>query len=264
MPQMPKPPVNVEILEHDVDQGIPETPSHKIGRYRGLVGLVFLALFSYAISLVATAPASLLTRLANVPAAVTSLSGSVWHGQAMLIGGHIARWSVVPLASLSQAALIIQWSLLGPGTQLQGDASLRPNRVSVNDIEGRASWQLVNAILPNLPITCEAEARIVIERAVFSEATKDVAGELRSGPSVCTRVSATPAQAVEVPPLLAVATLTPDGSQIEVTSVADPATPLARVALTARNTLVLTMLPAGARLVPGMPSSGATTLEIPL
>jgi hypothetical protein len=137
------------------------------------------------------------------------------------------------LDSLSHAALTLEWSLEGSGTQLEGSASLQPNRISVNGAEGRASWRLVNSLVPDLPITCEAQARVAIERAVFSETIKGLAGELRSGPSVCVGRGTTPVQPVEVPPLLAVATLEADSSRVEVTTVEDKATPLARATLTA-------------------------------
>lgn len=264
MPQMPKSSANAKISESDVGQGMAEASPQKTGRYRGAIGILLLALFTYGVSLIATAPANVLTRLVNMPAAVTSVSGSIWRGQAMLAGGHATQWSVGPLASFRHAALAIRWSLQGPGTHLQGNASLRPGMVSVKDVEGRISWQLVDAIAPGLPITCEAQARVAIERLVFKDTIEDMAGELRSGPSVCASVNGKPAQTGEVPSLLAIAKMTPDGSQLEITTVADEATPLARATLTAQDTLVLTLLSAGAGLVPGMPSSGETTLEFPL
>lgn len=260
---MPKSPANAKISMHDADPDKGETPSSKTGRYRGLIGLLILALLSYAISLAATAPASLVTRLVKMPPAVTSLSGSVWHGQAMLVGGHIARWSVMPLASLGQAALVAQWSLQGPGTQLQGNARLRTNGASVNGVGGRASWRLIAALGSTLPIACEAQARVAIEQAAFGETLETLEGELRSGPAVCAATNATSAQPVEVPPLQAVATTTADGVRVDVTTAAE-ATLLARATLNAQNTLVLTLMPAGARLVPGMPTSGETILEVPL
>ncbi len=141
---------------------------------------------------------------------------------------------------------------------------MHPSRVIVNNVLGRTSWQLINSLVPGLPVTCDAQARVAIEHAVFSDTLKGLAGEVRSGPSVCASIGTSPGQSVEVPPLLAVATLATDSSHIKVTTLADATTPLARATLTAQNTLALTILPAGASLIPGMPTSGETSLEYPL
>lgn len=200
-----------------------------------------------------------------MPAAITSLSGSIWHGQATLVGGHVAQWSVLPWASLGHAALVAQWSLQGPGTQLQGSASLRSNSLRASAVDGRASWRLVSALAPTLPVTCDLQARVAINEVVIVGNTLETLdGEVRSGPALCAANGAGASEPVEVPPLRALATTDEQGPRVNVTSADDAATPLARATLSAQNTLALTLLPRGAKLIPGMPSSGETLLEIPL
>lgn len=233
------------------------------GRWRALLGLGILAIVAYAATLVATAPARVALLVIDPPPALQRLSGTVWSGEAMLDGGLVASWRVDPLASLLSGAVRADWTLAGADTRLSGAARLSPSTSELRDVEGVAGWSLVRAAMPQAGLECDANARVSIARLRLEGGAIKGAGELTSPPGVCRPAGQDDADPVETPALRADMRTTEAGLELTLFAQADPTTALGALSLAPDGPLIITVHPAGARLVPGMPSSADSVLELP-
>lgn len=247
----------------DDDQIAFRHPSRS-GQTGAAVGLLLLFVVAYAVSLTSTAPARLIGRLTTLPPTLTGLSGTIWNGSALLAGTLAIRWEIAPVRSVLRGSLVGDWSLRGSDTSLQGRAALRSRHIVLEDVDGRAGWTLVSAISPTLAISCDATARVSIRKLAFGDDEKIVIGEVQSAPGTCVSLTGVPPEPVGAPPLIATAIQDGGVSRFRVTTAADPGTILTDASLTKDGDFSLTVYPAGARLVPGMPTSGATTIELRL
>lgn len=214
---------------------------------------------AYGGALVVTAPASVLSRVVEIPPTVTGLAGTVWQGQAVVAGGIAAAWQVDIFGSLQSGALVADWTLTGADSRLSGRASGAPGRAEVTDVSGVAGWSLLAAAMTDLPAQCNLSARVEIEKAKLGPGVVSGRGKLTSPPMVC----ATEAGEISVP--ATTTTLTPiEGGVRLVAETREDGVRLGSVDLLARGWMIATLEPAGAQLIPGMPSSAATVVEMPL
>lgn len=186
----------------------------------------------------------------------------MWNGRAILKGGYELEWTVMPLTSLARFGLAAEWTLVGGDSRLAGRALLRPNSATLDGVEGRAGWGLARLALPGLTLECDGSAAMTLARVVLERDRQGAEGAIRTGPAVCVDAASPAPQAVEAPPLTAVATMDDAASFVSIATVADPATRLADLSVRDR-VLVVTIHPAGARLVGSLPASGPITLEYP-
>lgn len=218
---------------------------------------------AYMSSLIATAPAQVLSRVVDVPPAMQTLSGKLWNGRATLEGGLQVGWQISPWRSLVGMAIHMDWDLRAPDTQLEGHVRISRSDVAVRDVKGVAGWRLVDAVLPGLPFRCDPTARVDVSEAGFSRTTYTVeivaAGSLLTGPGACMDDKGT----TNIPALRGEAATVAGDLSIKVRPRDDPATELGTILLKRTGTLVVTVQPAGARLVPGLPSSAPTVIEMP-
>lgn len=234
-------------------------------RWRNAALLAALALVAYAVALAATAPARALAWLLELPPQVRQLSGTVWRGEAVLSDGLVASWTVDPLASLPALALDLAWRLDGPDTRLAGAALIGISGTRVSAVDGVAGWSLVRAALPGLALACDPTARIRLDRAGVDAGRLSAVGEIVSAPGVCRGPAATPAAPpVAVPALRGRVATAADGVHLEIERRDGPGERLAEILVTPDGRMVATIQPAGARLVPGMPASAASVIEMPL
>ena len=222
----------------------------RVTRWR--VILLGIGVAAYALGLVAMLPAE-----AAAPDERDAV-GTVWNGQMALDGGFAAGWRTQVFASIANLSLAQRLRVMGPQTELNGQALVRPGRVLIRDMEGLASARLINAIAPGLPFACDADMRVVIG-ALALKGRPAGAGEVRISPGDCT-----PAGGGTPSPLPAltgtfsadaeatILTLTREGSAEALT--------LARV--TPAGALTLQVEPAGVGIVPGVtaPVAIETTL----
>jgi Type II secretion system (T2SS), protein N len=225
--------------------------------------VLLLGLGACAFGLVATVPVAMVARIAGVALPVDMvLSGTLWHGRAQ-IAGHTATWDLRPTASLTTASLATHLQIAGPGTDVQGDVTLRPGRITVAQLTGPAAWPLLAAALPGLEIRCDAVATLAMNDIAISAATRRARGQINVAAGTCDRVDGT-VTGVAVPALLAQIATDTDGITGVVTAVADPATPLARATLTPSDRLQITIHRAGAAMVPGLPNTADSQIDLPL
>ena len=225
---------------------------------------MLIALLAYGVALIATAPASVATRFVAMPPAVVALSGTIWNGEALLRGGARAQWGVRKLASLASFALTLDWTVEGAGTRLAGRAALRPGGGALSDVAGAAGWDLVRAFAPDPPVACDLSVRIELPALGFDGTAFAGGGVLRSGPGRCTRTAGSGAAPVELPPLTARIDAEQGDLRIQATPTETPDLGLGAARLTPAGALTLTIEPAGARLIPGMPTGGATEITLEL
>jgi hypothetical protein len=208
-------------------------------------------------------PVAMVARIAGLVLPVdTVLSGTLWHGRAQ-IAGHVAAWDLQPMASLTTASLVTRVQITGPGTDVQGDVTLRPGRVTVAQLNGPAAWPLLAAALPGLKIRCDAVATLAMNEIAISAAIRTARGQISVAAGTCDRLDGT-VTGVAVPALVAQIATDTDGITGIVTAVADPATPLARATLTPGDRLQITIHRAGAAMVPGLPNTADSQIDLPL
>ena len=177
-------------------------------------------------------------------------------------GGHEVTWTALPGLSLWKFGLAADWRLSGPGTDLAGRIVLYPGGVDVGPLTGVAGWPVVAAALPGLPISCTGQARFAaVDLRLGADRTG--AGTVTAPASVCTRVDGQ-TDPVSVPALHALISTEPDTVQVLVTPQDGARVALLTAQLTSANRLVVTIHRDGAKLVPGMPSTADSELDLPL
>ncbi|MBC8129407.1 MAG: type II secretion system protein N [Rhizobiaceae bacterium] len=224
--------------------------------------ILFLALLgstTYAVSLAASVPASLVASQVELPEQIIDVSGTIWNGQAILRGGYELKWQVLPFWSLFHLAFDADWTLTGVDTRLNGRASLW-TRSAVTSVDGRAGWGLARMAFPGTTIACDGSLALALSRVAIANDRQGAVGSLRSGPSVCTGIVTE--AAIEVPALTGTATMDAEGSRLSVAATAVPGVPLADLRIAAR-VLSATLHPEGSRLTGALPTSGPITVEYP-
>lgn len=222
----------------------------KVTRWR--VILVGVGVGAYALGLIAMLPAEVVTPDGS------DVVGTVWNGEMALEGGFAVAWQAQSLASITNLSLAEGLRVMGPQTELNGQALVRPGRVLIRNMEGLASARLITALTPSMPFVCDADMRVAIA-ALALKGQPAGAGEFRISPGDCTPVgggapSPLPALTgtLSADAQATVLTLTREGS----------ADALARVRVTPTNALTLQVEPAGVGIVPGVsaPLAIETTL----
>lgn len=197
------------------------------------------------------------------PIAASRLSGTVWQGRMVVDGGHGVTWNTRVAASLAAWAWVADWRLTGPGTELSGGVVLRRAGGSVGPVSGVASWPVVAALMPDLPITCDGQATFVAVAVTVDGALRTGSGSVAVPAATCAR-SDGQGGAVPVPALRSDVHTLPDSVQAVVTAQEGTGVQLVTARLTAADRLVLTIHKAGAELVPGMPATADSELDLPL
>ncbi len=195
--------------------------------------------------------------------ATSRLSVTVWRGQMQLDGGHTATWTARPGASLWAFGLAADWRVTGPGTDLAGPIVIRPGAVDLGPVSGAAAWPLIAALMPGLPITCTGQARLSAVAVRLAEAERTGAGTVTSPDAECRRLDGQSGP-VPAPALHAQISTQPDAVQILVTPQVGARVALLTARLTNADRLVVTIHPDGAALVPGMPATADSEIDLPL
>jgi hypothetical protein len=162
------------------------------------------------------------------------------------------------LRELWRGQVVADADVAGPGTQLSGALALSPWQVSAREWSGRAAAGLL-ALAPGLPaLSCSMHAVVAVDRLALRRRSVLAEGTVQVAEGTCTDESGGehPVPAM----VLGLSTEGPDARAVLATADA-AATPLASLTVTADRRLLIRIEPDGALLVPGMPSSAATTLE---
>ena len=150
--------------------------------------------------------------------------------------------------------------LTGPRSLLTGVLGGGLTGIGVSGLDGRLGPEVL-ALIPggDAPV-CDSTAVIQGVGLRHSRGGAGAQGSITITEGVCTRPGATPMQV----PALSIDLTSDQGTALaRAQTRADPDTLLAEARLAA-DRLFLQLEPAGARLVPGLPSSAATILEYPL
>ncbi len=202
-------------------------------------------------------PAALLSSLLALPPQVEAVAGTLLAGRADLKGGYRLDWQLRPWSlALNRAEGELQ--LVGADTRLEGWGVVTPFGVELRDLRGRAGAGLL-ALVPGAPVTgCSMAATVDLARLGWGAGRATALGSLRTPAGNCTDIAGR-----EVPLPAMEMTLTTEGRDASALLTRAGGTALGQVAVTGDRHLKLRVEPAGAALVPGMPTGGATELDYP-
>lgn len=212
-------------------------------------------------------PAGFAARLAGFPdtgpLAADRFEGTVWEGRMQIDGRHDLTWSLQSARSLWSFGFAADWHLAGPGTDLSGEVVLRPGGIDLGPFSGVAGWPLVAAAMPGLPISCTGAAKFAAVKVVVDGAVRSGAGTATTPEGECARIDGGTGP-VPTPALHAQIGTEDDAITVLVTPQDGPRVALVTARLTAADRVVVTINRAGAALVPGMPSTQDSELDLPL
>ncbi len=207
----------------------------------------------------ATVPAPYMAAQLGLAQGSVSLGGTIREGQAQLPGDHRLLWKMRNWQSIRQLAFVADVTLTGPGANLSGRIALRPNRVTLFELSGTAGWPLVKAVLPNVPFDCAAMATLLQASGTATRSDRALTAQASVPEGLCTRTSG---EAVSHPALLLNVATGEAGILGRLTDAGG--NELARLALTPDDRVRITVAQAGARLMPGMPASSDSQIDVPL
>lgn len=195
------------------------------------------------------------------------VSGSIWQGAAQLDEAHAVTWETSGFQSLRRMAAVVNWRITGPGTDVTGRVSVpmppRDDRADLDAVEGNVAWPLIEAAMPGLPIRCEARAKVTGLHVSLAPGLRTGDGSIVASEGNCARIDGA-VPPVPTPALNANLTSNAEGLMAVLTAADAPQTPLASARLTNADRIIVTIHAAGAALVPGMPSSADSEIELPL
>ncbi len=210
--------------------------------------LAILGLASFALSLIATAPARLVVSPAGEggrPAV-----GAIWQGEAAIGDQTVVSWRVRPLRSLMNLAVAADVVFRGGGTDMTSQAVWRPGRVEMSDVAGVAGPGLVNTLIRDLPVRCDLGFVVDLDRVVLAGRRSSVEGALRSGPGACTTGTGPDAAPVAVPAMEGRALTEAGETSAWLTPAGRPGgARLVQMTIDRSGVLKATVLPAGARIL---------------
>lgn len=223
---------------------------------------------AFAVSLVWYTPVRFVAHHSGLPntgpVAISRLSGTLWHGRLQIDGAHHLTWTIRIGGSLWAFGLAADWQIAGPDADISGAAVLRPSGIDLGPLSGRTGWPLVSAVLPNLLIACTGEARLAGVTLQVGPRVRDASGTVTTPDAECRRLDGQ-GRAVPAPALHAQLASTDDGTlTLLVTPQAGARVALLSARLTPDDRVVVTIHKEGAALVPGMPSTADSELELPL
>lgn len=209
-------------------------------------------------ALAVTLPAPVLGTLVTLPPQVEGLSGSAWRGRASLAGGHALSWEA-SFAQLWRGRLLADASLEGPDTRLTGTLTVSPWQVQALDWTGRAGPGLL-ALAPRLAVaSCTSRAVVEVARLALGRRSAAANGSVEVAAGACATRGGS-----EVPvPAMTLALSTEGRDARAALTRDDDGALLATLGVTGDRRLLVRVEPEGAALVPGMPSSAPTILELP-
>lgn len=225
--------------------------------------VALLGIIALAAGLLWYMPAHVLVHQANLPLAGAVISGRALNGAAQLPQGYRVEWQANPWRSLLSFAPTFDATAMGPGADLRGRVSVLPGRYGVSGAQGTLAWPLVSQLMPGVAIACDLSASVDDLSVRHSDRQRRASGGLRTSPGTCARNDGS-VTGVPVPALIVRLETLPDGVQGIVSQQNAPDTPLATAMLNAQDQVILRVHAAGARLVPGMPATSDSEIELPL
>ena len=229
------------------------TPSPKRGRWWLWTGAGLVLVASFAVSLAANAPARQLVQRLDLALAEDAVSGTVMHGQIALDGGFALRWDVRPWASLTTLRLAADVTLQGPQTGIGGPVAVGLSSYDIGPVAGSADAAVLRAIFPGIDLRCAGPVLAAGLQVTLTRQTFTGTGSVRTDRLTC-GAAVIPAMALSFAPVAA-------GSVATVT--AGPV-PVITATAAGDGRLAVVLHKEGAALIPGLPSSADSSIELPL
>lgn len=235
--------------EANVDDSLSfQTPLPVLVRRVRARRLAILGLVSFALSLVATAPARLVVSPAGE--AARPAAGTIWRGEAAIGDQTVMSWRVQPLRSLLKLGVAADVVFRGGATDMTSRAVWRPGRLEMSDLAGVAGPGLVNTLIGDLPVRCDLSFVVDLDRVVLAGRRSSVEGALRSGPGACTSGSGADAAPVAVPAMVGRAVTEAGGTSAWLAPAGRLGQErLVQMTIDRSGLLRATVLPAGARVL---------------
>ena len=228
---------------------------------------MLLGILAFLVSLILYMPARFAARTIGLPAESLRISGTIWNGFTRLDDAHTLSWETSGWASLQRMALVVNWHLTGQDTDLLGRLAVplppRADLAELDAVRGRVGWPLVEAVLPGLAIRCDAYAVLDGVQVSLKKGLRRAAGTIVAPAGSCLNMQSD-APAVATPNLSAVLGSDDAGLVAVLVQSEAPTVPLATAKLTNSDQIVVTIHAAGAAMVPGMPASADSEIEMPL
>jgi hypothetical protein len=188
------------------------------------------------------------------------VAGTVWNGEVGVAGGASFSWEMAPLRSLTSLAFAADWKATGPDTDLGGQMIRHiGGRTVLDHVSGAADANLLRALQPNLPFTCNLTLQVEMQRIATGGGARMADGKVTTDPGSCrARNGGAP---VAVPALLISAEHIGDKTTIRVAPSAQRLKTLMTAVLGEDGALDISMTPDGAAILPFVGLPGGARIQ---
>lgn len=227
------------------------------GARRSIILFALIGIAAYLLALLVTMPASVIFPNAPWRAGV---AGTVWNGEVGVAGGASFSWKMAPLRSLTSLAFAADWKATGPDTDLGGQMIRHiGGRTVLDHVSGAADANLLRALQPNLPFTCNLTLQVEMQRIATGGGARMADGKVTTDPGSCrARNGGAP---VAVPALLISAEHIGDKTTIRVAPSAQRLKTLMTAVLGEDGALDISMTPDGAAILPFVGLPGGARIQ---
>lgn len=236
---------------------MPEKPESPAASVRWLLwtSVVLVLVASFAVSFAANAPAGWVVQRLDLALSEDAASGTLMHGQIALDGGFALQWDVRPWASAMRLRLAADVTLRGPATDIGGPVAMGLSSYDIGPLTGSADALVLGAIFPGITLRCSGPVLAAGLRVEMTRRTVTGEGTLRTDALACEDGAQTiPAMTLSFTPLGA-------GTVANVTA---GALPVVTATASGDGRLAVVLHKAGAALIPGLPTSADSSIEMPL
>lgn len=207
----------------------------------------------------------LLTLLVTIPAALVvpmpGASGTVWRGSAPLGGGAIVAWRWSLPGSIAGLGFAADFGVAGGDNSLTGRAILRPGRMLVRDVVGRADGALLTAVAQPA-FACTLLMKVDLPRIAIGGGTRAMIGRIDAQPGDCRPLAG--GAPVATPALRFDAVEAGEGSQLNLAPTGQPQPAYMTGTLAPDGQLRLRVTGEGAAALPFLSPPGGMAIETEL
>lgn len=252
---MPPPSTTIRPAIHDASE--PSSPP-ELGSRKALIGLGLLGAAAFAITLLATLPASLVA--SSIKPGTVSVSGTAWSGEALLRDGDLVTWQIDPVGSILSLSAKADVAVTGETTDLTAKLTTGPGGTTLSNIAGVAGWSMVRTAWPEIGLACDIAIRFDDATATFGGAAPSFWGRATGSEGTC--IDGGSGKPFNAPATQAEAVARDGGSDIKIALAVELSELLADIAITASGDIKATVLPRALALIPGTNASGPVVYEV--
>jgi len=114
-----------------------------------------------------------------------AVSGTIWHGEAVLDGAYRVEWRWALFRSLANLGFATDWRMTGSGADVAGSAISSPGRLILEGVSGRADTALLAALTGDLPFACDVGLTIEVPRLAVAGRKSSLEGQVQSDAGHC-------------------------------------------------------------------------------